>query len=177
MNLITRFLPIFLVLISLAGHRGVTWAAEPRTEHTYQLAEGESRPAATLEDAAFMVGSWEGTAFGARFEEVWNPPSANSMVGMFKLYNGDDVAFYEIFLMTVEEGTLSLKVKHFGADFTAWEEKDDYVEFRLVRIDDDALHFGGISFYRRDDDSMDAYIVMKNAEGIREEPLVYRRRK
>ena len=176
MNLITHFLALVLVLITVAGHPGAAWAAEPRTEHTYQLAEGELRPAATLDDAAFLVGSWAGTAFGVRFEAAWHPPSANSMVGLFKLYDGDEVAFYEILLLTVEEGSLSLKVRHFGADFTAWEEKAEFVEFRLVKIDDDALHFGGISFYRRDDDSIDGYIVMKNAEGIREEPLVYRRR-
>ena len=177
MNRITHSWPLVLVLIAIADHPGIASAAEPRTEHTYQLAEGQSRPAATLDDAAFLIGSWEGTAFGARFEQVWNPPSANTMVGMFKLYNGDDVAFYEIFLMTVEEGTLSLKVKHFGADFTAWEEKDEFIDFRLVRIDDDALHFGGLSFYQRGDGTIDGYIVMKNADGIREEPLVYRRRK
>ena len=154
----------------------IVQGAEPRTEHTYQLSEGESRPAATLEDAAMLVGSWEGTAFGGRIEEVWNPPSAGSMVGMFKFFVDDEVVFYEIFLMTVEEGTLSLKVKHFGPDFSAWEEKDDFIEFRLVRIDDDALHFGGISFYQRGDDAIDGYIVMKNADGIREEPIVYRRR-
>ena len=167
---------VTLLLFAALGLGPIAFGAEPRTEHTYQLAEGEARPAATLDDAAFLVGSWEGTAFGSRFEEVWNPPSANSMVGLFKLYKGDEVAFYELLLMTVEDGSLSLKVKHFGADFTAWEEKDDFVEFRLVRIDDDALHFGGISFYKRSDDLIDGYIVMKNADGIREEPLVYERR-
>ena len=151
-------------------------AAEPRTEHTYKLADGESLPDATLADAAFLVGSWQGTAFGSQFEETWNPPSAGSMVGLFKLFDGDDVAFYELLLLTVDDGILSLKVKHFSADFTAWEEKTDYVDFRLVAIGDDALHFSGISFYRRGDDDMDGYIVMRNADGIREEKLTYRRR-
>lgn len=154
----------------------VAGAAEPRTEHTFGLGEGDTRPAATLEDAAMLVGSWEGEAFGSRFEETWNPPSAGSMVGLFKLFNDDGVAFYEILLLTVEDGTLSMKVKHFSADFTAWEDKEDYVEFRLVAIEDDALHFGGLSFYRRGPDAMDAWIVMKNDQGIREEKLVFRRR-
>ncbi len=151
-------------------------AAEPRTEHTFALAEGEARPAATLADAAILVGSWEGEAFGRRIEEVWDPPSAGSMLGMFKLFDEDGVAFYELMLIVVEEGTLSLKVRHFNADFTAWEDKDEDVTFRLVAIDDDALHFGGLSFYRRGPDRLDAYIVMRNADGIREEPITYRRR-
>ncbi len=90
---------------------------------------------------------------------------------------GDDgVAFYELLLLSVEKGSLSLKVKHFNADFTAWEEKADYVNFRLVKKDDDALHFGGLSFYRRGDGSMDGYILMKNGDEIREHHLKYYRR-
>lgn len=151
-------------------------AAEPRTEHTFALAEGEQRPAATLADAAMLVGSWEGEAFGYRVEETWDAPSAGSMLGMFKLFNDDGVAFYELMLIVVENGTLSLKVRHFNADFTAWEDKDEDVTFRLVAIEEDALHFGGLSFYRRGPDRLDGYIVMRNADGIREEPLTYRRR-
>ncbi len=151
-------------------------AAEPKTEHTFQLTKGEERPAATIEDAAWLVGSWTGTAFGQRFEEVWNPASAGTMVGFFKLIGDDGVAFYELLLLSIEDGSLSLKVKHFNADFTAWEEKADYVDFRLVKKDDDALHFGGISFYRRGNDSMDGYIVMKSGDEVREHHLKYERR-
>ncbi len=152
-------------------------AAEPATEHTYRLGEGEARPAATLDDARWLVGSWTGTAFGQRFEEVWNPPTAGSMVGLFKLYGDDGVAFYEILLLTVDDGTLSLKVRHFNADFTAWENKDEFVNFRLVSFDEDELHFGGLSFYRDGDDAIDGYIVMKNRENVREHHLRYERRR
>jgi len=152
------------------------WAAEPKTEHTFQLEPGEERPAATIEDASWLVGSWAGTAFGQRFEEVWNPPSAGTMVGFFKLLGDEGVAFYELLLLSVEDGSLSLKVKHFNPDFTAWEEKADYVNFRLVKIEDEALHFGGLSFYKRGDDAIDGYIVMKNGDEVTEHHLEYRRR-
>jgi hypothetical protein len=150
-------------------------AVEPRSEHTYTLSEGEPRPRASLADAAFLVGSWEGTAFGQTFEEVWNPPSAGSMVGLFKLMDGDQVVLYEIMLLKVEEGSLSLKVKHFSPDFTAWEKKDEYVNFRLVDFKENALHFQGISFYRRDDKHMDAWLLMREGEELKEEKLSYRR--
>jgi len=164
---------ISIVIVFLAG---LAWAAEPRTTHTFQLAPDEARPAATLDDAAWLVGSWAGTAFGGRFEEVWNPPSAGTMVGLFKLLGDDGVAFYELLLLSVEDGTLTLKVKHFNPDFSAWEDKEDYVAFRLVRKDDDALHFGGLSFYKRDDDSIDGYIVMRSGEDVIEHHLQYQRR-
>lgn len=151
------------------------FSAEQRTEHTYTVSDGEQRPAATLEDARWLAGSWTGTAFGSRFEEVWNAPSAGSMVGMFKLFDGDEVSFYEILLLTVEDGTLSLKVKHFNPDFTAWEDKADYVNFRLAKIEENALHFSGISFYRLDENHIDAYIVMRNGDEVTEHKLVYER--
>lgn len=164
-----------IVLTFLLGAAGELPAAEPHTEHTYRLADGEARPAATLEDAAMLVGSWTGTAFGQRFEEVWNPPSAGSMVGLYKLYGDEGVRFYEILLLTVEEGTLSLKVRHFNADFTAWEDKEDFVSFRLVAIEDDALHFGGMSFYRDGEDAMDGYLLMRRDGEVSEQHLRYER--
>ena len=166
---------IGFLAVSLAGQ--ASWSAEPRTEHTFGLEPGESRPAATLADASWLVGSWTGTAFGQRFEQVWNPPSAGSMIGFFKLYSDDGVSFYELLQLRVEDGSLSLKVKHFNADFTAWEDKADFVDFRLVKLGDNALHFGGLSFYRRGDDSMDGYIVMRKDEELTENHLKYIRQK
>ena len=150
-------------------------AAEPRTEHTFSLRDGEERPAATLADARFLVGSWAGTAFGEKMEESWSAPTGGSMVGTFKLFDGDEPAMYELMLLTVEDGTLSLKVKHFNADFTAWEDKPDYVNFKLVKLSANELHFGGISFYKRDDNHLDGYIVMRNKDGVTEQHLAYKR--
>ena len=164
------------VAVLVAASSAAAWSAKARTEHTYQLEPGEARPTATLNDASWLVGSWSGTAFGENFEAVWNAPSAGTMVGLFKLYGDDGVAFYEILLLHVEDESLSLKVKHFSADFTAWEDKEDFVNFRLVKKEPDALHFGGLSFYRRGDDSIDGYIVMRNGEDTTEHHLDYKRR-
>jgi hypothetical protein len=146
-----------------------------RTEHTYKLNDPDSRPPAALQDVSWLAGSWSGEAFGSNFEEVWNPPSAGSMVGLWKLMNDGQVVFYEIMLIVEEEGSLSLKVKHFNDDFTAWEEKADFVRFRFVKVEADAVHFEGISFYRIDENDMHAFIVMKHEGDVREEKMVYRR--
>ena len=164
------------LVLSFLFAGGSALAAEPSTEHTFRLTDGETPPAASLADARWLVGSWSGTAFGQRFEQVWSPPSAGSMVGTFKLIGGEQVTFYEILLLSVEDGTLSLKVKHFNPDFTAWEEKAEFVDFRLVKFDDDELHFSGLSFYRRDNDNIDGYIVMRSDDELREQKLVYKRR-
>lgn len=164
--------------IAVAGLLLLTSAASGQsafTEHTLQLDDPEVRPEASIDDVSWLTGSWTGEAFGNAFEQVWNPPSAGSMVGFFKLLNGDQVAFYELLLLVEEAGSLSLKVKHFNADFTAWEDKAEYITFRFIKAERDALHFSGISFYRVDTDTMHAYLVMRSGEEVREEKLVYRR--
>ena len=116
-QMFTLTLMIFLAQVSLAQSQ--------RTEHTFKLDDPGNRPAATLDDVSWLVGNWSGEAFGSSFEEGWNPPSAGSMIGFFKLMDGDAVVFYELLLLVEEEGSLNLKVKHFNADFTAWEDKAD----------------------------------------------------
>lgn len=162
-----------LILFLVSGYAA---AQSSQTEHTFKLDDPGQRPTATLADVSWLVGSWSGEGFGDTFEEVWNPPSAGSMVGMFKLLKDDQVGFYELMLIVEEEGSLSFKVKHFNDDFSAWEEKKEYVDFPLVGIDDDAIHFSGLSFYRVSDGEMYAYLVIRNKQGTREEKLVYHRR-
>ena len=128
------------------------FAQSRHTEHTFVLDDPEHRPAATLDDVAWLVGSWKGEGFGSTFEEVWNPPSAGSMVGMFKLHDGDS-----------------------DPDFTSWEDKNDYGQFRFIRADPDAVHFSGLSFYRIDETTVHAYLAANFGDGLREEKLIYRR--
>ena len=150
-------------------------AQSVKTEHTFRLDDPNTRVPASLDDVAWMVGSWSGDAFGGTFEQVWNPASVGSMAGMFKLINDGKVNFYELLLLVEEEGSLSLKVKHFTPEFTAWEEKADYVHFRLVGVGSGVVHFSGLSFYQISDDEMHAYIAMHNQDKGWEEKLVYRR--
>lgn len=170
----TRPGSLWLAGILFAGV-GISGAAEPLTGHTFQLAAGEAAPAATLEDVAWFVGSWNGECFEQKCEEVWNPPSAGTMVGMYKLYGDDGVQFYELMLLTVEDGRLQMKVKHFSAEFSAWEDKDDFVSFPLVAIEPDAVHFRGLSFYRNGADAIDIWIALRRDGELREHRLAYRR--
>lgn len=171
-SVLTRgLLTLALLMFAVAAN-----AQSQRTEHTLKLDDPDARPPATLADVSWLVGSWTGEAFGGTFEEVWNPPSAGSMIGLFKLLDGDEVNFYELLLLVEEEGSLSLKVRHFNPDFTAWEEKGEHVTFRFIRADEAAVHFSGLSFYRVSDTEMHAWLAMRSGDEIREEKLVYRRR-
>jgi hypothetical protein len=172
MRNLARLVIVTALLLGL-GENG--FAQSRYTEHTYRLDDPEARPAATLDDVAWIAGSWKGDALGGSFEEVWNPPSAGSMVGMFKLLRDGRVSFYELMLFLEDEGSLSLKVRHFDPDFTAWEDKREDLTMRFVKAEENAVHFNGISFYRISDDEMHAWLVFGSGDKLREERLVYHR--
>ncbi len=65
-----------------------------------------------------------------------------------------------------------LLVKHFSKDFVAWEDKEDFVKFRLIKVEDKAVHFSGLSFYQRDENRIDGYIVMNHKDGSKTEHLI-----
>lgn len=148
------------------------------TEHTFKLSDPEIRPKATIEQITWLAGSWTGTAFDKQFEEVWNPPSAGSMVGMFKLFDQEKgVSFYELMLIVEQQGSLSLLVKHFSSEFVSWETKEDHVNFKLVAIKENELHFSGLSFYKVSDNEINAYLALRmKDDSLVEEKLVFRRR-
>jgi len=175
MSRLCRGISCSLASVLIFAASNIAAAQSVLTEHTFKLDDADSRPAATLEDVSWLVGSWTGEAFGSTFEEVWNPPSAGSMIGMWKLLDGDKVNFYELLLLAEEEDSLSIKVKHFGADFIAWEDKEDYLRFRLVKIEQDAVYFSGLSFERINDNEIHGYIVIYKDGKAREEKMIYRR--
>ncbi len=167
-----------IIFSSLLLWSSLLWGQQAKTEHTFHLDDPENRPAATIDQVHWLAGSWQGTAFGQQFEEVWNPASAGSMVGMFKLFDEEKgVNFYELMLIVEQENSLSLLVKHFTADFVSWETKEEHINFKLVKITEDAIHFSGLSFYKINDHEMHAYLAMRmKDQSVREEKLVFKRR-
>ena len=169
---VRRWLVTWFLLVYGSG----VFAQSQLTEHTYRLDDPDARPPATLQDIAWLTGSWSGEALGGTFEEVWNAPSAGSMVGMFKLLRDGAVSFYELMLFVEEEGSLSFRVRHFSPDFTAWEDKDEDMTLRFIRADENAVYFNGVSFFRISDDEVHAWLAFGSGESLREEKIVYRRR-
>lgn len=86
-----------------------------------------------IESIAWMAGSWRGTGVGgAPAVEVYSAPAAGQMVGHFQQLRPDgSVLFYELITLRVHEGALHYRVKHFNADLTGWEEKDETQTFIL----------------------------------------------
>lgn len=140
--------------------------------------EGFESPPATLGEIDWLVGQWSGVGIaGAPAMESWLPPSGGTMVGTF-VQETDDAAiqFTEHLYLMEESGTLVLRLKHFNADLTGWEEKDDMLTFRLVAIEPCALYFHALTLRCADaqapGEGLIAAVRMKSEPEISE--LVFR---
>jgi hypothetical protein len=162
---------VFGVLASCAS----THAQVTQTEHTLKLEENAARPKATLADVKLLEGHWKGDFLGAKAEELWLPPAGGAMAGIFRMYDGDKVVFYELMVLVEEEGSVSMKLKHFHPDLKGWEEKDAMKTFKLVKATPEGVWFEGLTFLKQADGSLQGYIAFKQKDGgAKEEAFVYR---
>ena len=146
-----------------------------QTEHTLQLEDKASRPKATLADVKLLEGHWKGDFLGAKAEELWLPPAGGAMAGLFRLYEGEKAVFYEFMLLVEEEGSVSMKLKHFHPDLKGWEEKNEMKTFRFVKATPEGVWFEGLTFLKQADGSLKGFIAFSNKQGVaREESFVYR---
>ena len=108
---------------------------------------GFESPPATLERMDWLVGQWSGDGIGgAPAMESWLPATGGTMVGTFVQQSEDgEIMFTEHLYLMEEEGSLVLRLKHFNADLTGWEEKDDMLSFRLVAIEECAAYFNALT--------------------------------
>lgn len=136
-------------------------------QNTLQL-ESKSSPKATLSEVAWIQGAWEGEAFGGQVQEVWTPPLGDSMMCAFKLVVDGKVQFYELCQIREENGSLILRLKHFNGDLKSWEEKNDTVDFKLVKVGKDIVYFEGFTIEKASENQLNMY-VMIGEEGKKSE--------
>lgn len=144
--------------------------------NTLKLTSKEAMPKASLEDVSWISGHWRGELFGGVGEEIWSRPFAGSMMGMFKHVVDDAVTFYELMIIVEETNSLILKLKHFHADLTAWEEKEEMVEFPLVKITPTAIYFDGYTFQKTDHNTIQCYLrTQQKGEEVTEVNWIFKR--
>jgi len=144
-------------------------AQSRHTENTVALDPHTSSPPARASDLAWIVGHWRGPGLGGTADEVWLAPEGGAMAGLFRAVSGGRVLLYEAMTIVEVEGTLVLRLKHFNADLTGWEEKDEVVSFPLVRIETSAVYFDGLTYRKNGDDRLRAYVAVEQEEGAAEE--------
>ena len=167
----SRYLWTSLVILGLAGSAAAQETRfENRTPTTLTASAEIPSPPATLKDMGWFVGSWSGTGLGGVCDESWSAPADGAMMGMFRNVKDGKVVFYEFLTLVEHEGSLLLKLKHFNPDLTGWEEKNDNVKFRLLKVAPDELAFDGLTFRREGADTLRIFLAIRNkADGtIRE---------
>jgi hypothetical protein len=149
---------------------------EPMTENTFRRGPESGAPSAVIADVAWLAGEWRGEGLGGAIDEGWSTPAGGAMVAWFRMAQRGEPVFYELMTIAEENGTLVLKVKHFNPDMSGWEQPEETVDFPLVMVEKDAVHFEGLSYRLTGADSITIHLAMQTGEGeFREERLVMTR--
>jgi len=134
-------------------------------QNTLQLKEGEDSPKADLKIVSFIEGHWKGQAFGGDTEEIWSPPSGNSMMFVFRHLVDGEVTFYEIGHIRTIEKTLIFELRHFDTNLHAWEEKNEVQQFKFIKAEDNRVYFNGFTFEKVSTDEINIYGLIGNEDG------------
>lgn len=144
-------------------------------QQTLQLEKNQKSPEASLNELSWLAGHWKGEAFGGITEEMWSPPMGGSMMFVFKLVNQGAVSFYEAGHIQEVDGTLLLQLKHFHGNLKGWETKDETVDFRLVKIEQERAYFEGFTLEKVSPDEVRMYVLIGDGEKEEEVTFVYHR--
>ncbi len=165
---------VLLVILLMSILTGQVNAAQP-IPNVLQVDELTPSPVAGLEVVSWIAGHWRGEAFGGTVEEVWSTPLGNSMMGAFKLVVKDTVQFYELETIMSVDDTLVFRLKHFSGDLTSWEEKDEFIDFRLVKVTENNVFFNGLTLERINENTMNIYVAIEESGKITEHKFHYKR--
>lgn len=143
--------------------------------NTIKFDETISSPKANLSQVAWIQGHWKGEAFGGITEEIWSPPLGDSMMFSFKLVSNGKVVFYELGGIREVDNTLIFQLKHFGNDFKGWEEKDETVDAKLVKIEDNRVYFDQFTFEKISDSEINIYVVVEENGNTEEVKFNYKK--
>ena len=106
---------------------------------------GTADAAPALNSLGWMTGHWVGTKAGDVSEEVWLPPAADSMVGMWRWATDGNMRLYELLTIAREQDRIVLRLRHFRPDLQALEEKDKPFVLPLVKAAAREAVFEGIA--------------------------------
>ncbi|MDV7137375.1 DUF6265 family protein [Maribacter sp. TH_r10] len=138
-------------------------------QNTMSFSDNDIPPKATLEDVSWVTGHWKGEAFGGIAEEIWSPPLGDSMMFVFKLVTEGKVQFYEVGHIQQRDETLILQLKHFHGSLKGWEEKDETVDFKLVKLEGDKIYFDDFTIERISENEINMYVVVGDEDGSSKE--------
>lgn len=88
-----------------------------------------------LARVAFLAGQWSSNSPDGFVEEIWSPPHASSIMGVFRWCKpapDSSPAMFEILTITSEGADIYLRLRHFTPALAAKEEKDAPMTLKLL---------------------------------------------
>ncbi|WP_071341055.1 DUF6265 family protein [Maribacter sp. 1_2014MBL_MicDiv] len=138
-------------------------------QNTISFEPEMTSPKAKLSQIEWLAGHWKGEAFGGIAEEIWSPPTDGSMMFSFRLIDKGAVSFYEFGHIIEVDDTLLLQLKHFDGDLSGWEQKDESVDFILVKVEENKFYFDDFTIERISDTEINMYVEVSEEEGTSNE--------
>lgn len=84
-------------------------------------------------------------------------------MGMFRYFDSEGkVQFFEFW--TLDE--TGLKLRHFNSDFTAWEEKEEFIDFSMIEASPTKLTLKGLTYELIADDELEIHLDLKEGDEI-----------
>ncbi len=150
-------------------------ASSPLQPEPAVTPEPAETPRIALADLSWLEGCWEGTAFGQAASECWMRTPNGRLTGMFQLLDGDRQRFSEIFVLDFFEDGPALRLKHFNPDLSGWEEKNDFIVFRLRETGTGFARFDGLDYRLDENGELLIALSMKRGEERHIERMRFRR--
>jgi hypothetical protein len=108
------------------------------------LGQAQQTPPADIHSVAWMAGHWVGVETDDLSEEIWLPPAADGMLGMWRWARGGTLQLFELLTIGKEGNGLAMRLRHFRPDLRALEEKDKPYVLPLVKSALNEAAFEGV---------------------------------
>jgi hypothetical protein len=155
----------------------LTFCKAAQAQEVLKLKDGMTQQKTDISKLSWMVGRWKGTAFGGDCDELWMPAADNSMQGICRIYDKGKLQFTEYMNIIQEsDSTLSVKLKHFSADLSGWEEKAEWTTFKLIKTEKQTAYFSGLT-YQRTKNKLVIKLSMHDKEKEWTEEMVFYKKK
>lgn len=100
-------------------------------------------PAATVDDLAWMVGTWA-VPFGPNtLEENWVKPKDGAIASFVRMSGNGTTSMFEVIIIEEKDGSLEMSIQQFGPGFEPRSEKAQKME--LTEIGERSVKFTAIT--------------------------------
>jgi hypothetical protein len=96
---------------------------------------------ASVNDLAFMAGTWTLKHEWGDMEEFWAPPMGDNMVSTFRCVKDGKVVFYEFMVIEQTDSIPVLKLRHFNKGSIGWEDKDKPYLMPVIKLSTNEVVF------------------------------------